>query len=126
VQKYKNPNAGDYSKNKLKDTYLTVPLMYEIQAPLGNIKKPLYISAGVIGGLKLGSRTKEYYTLYGNDKKDVVKGDFYLSPIRYGYQARIGFRSIHLVATYYESGLFSSGKGPKVHPFDIGIKIINW
>jgi hypothetical protein len=45
VQKYKNPNAGDYSKNKLKDTYLTVPLMYEIQAPLGNIKKPLYISA---------------------------------------------------------------------------------
>jgi hypothetical protein len=126
VPKVKPKNAGEYSKNKLKDTYLTIPLLYEIQFPLGNTKHPLYFSFGVIGGLKLGSTTKEYYQLNGDDKKDIVHGDFYMSPIRYGYQARMGFRRIHLVATYYASPLFQSGKGPEVHPFDIGLMLLNW
>ena len=126
VPKVKDRNSGDYSKNKLKDTYLTIPLIYEIQFPLGNHKRPLYFAAGVIGGLKLGSTTKEYYQIDGNDKKDIVRGDFYMSPIRYGFQARVGFRRIHLVATYYESPLFRSGKGPEIHPFDIGLMLLNW
>lgn len=126
VPKIKNSQAGDYSKNKLKDTYLTIPLTYEIQFPLGNHKRPLYFSAGVIGGLKLGSSTKEYYQLNGEDKKEVSDGDFYMSPIRFGYQARLGYRRIHLVATYYQTTLFQKNKGPEVHPFDIGIMLVNW
>jgi hypothetical protein len=126
VAKVKDKNAGDYSKNKLKDTYLTIPLLYEIQFPLGNRRHPLYFAAGIIGGLKLVSTTKEYYQLNGNDKKDIVHGDFYMSPLRYGFQARIGFRKIHLVATYYDSPLFQNNKGPEIHPFDIGIMVVNW
>ncbi|MCX7985673.1 MAG: PorT family protein [Bacteroidales bacterium] len=126
VPKFKPTGSSSYSKNKLKDTYLNIPLMYEIQFPLGNSKHPLYFSAGLIGGLKLGSRTKEYYKINGNTKHEVTKDDFYLSPIRLGYQARIGFRRIHLVATYYQTPLFLSGKGPEIHPFDIGLMILNW
>ncbi|HOK50639.1 MAG TPA: outer membrane beta-barrel protein [Bacteroidales bacterium] len=126
VPKYKPTGSSAYSKNKLKDTYLNIPLMYEIQFPLGNTKHPLYFAAGVIGGLKLGSRTKEYYKLNGETRHEIVKNDFYLSPIRLGYQARIGFRHIHLVATYYQTPLFISGKGPEIHPFDIGLMILNW
>lgn len=126
VPKYKPVGASAYSKNKLKDTYLNIPLMYEIQFPLGNTKRPLYFAAGVIGGLKIGSRTKEYYKLNGESKHEITKNDFYLSPIRLGYQARVGFRRLHLVATYYQTPLFLSGKGPKVHPFDIGLMILNW
>jgi hypothetical protein len=126
VPKVKDKNAGNYSKNKLKDTYLTIPVLYEIQFPLGNRRRPFYIAAGVIGGLKLGSTTKAYYQLNGNDVKDVVRGDFYMSSLRYGFQARIGFRKIHLVATYYDSPLFQNNKGPELHPFDIGIMLVNW
>jgi len=126
VAKMKPAGASAYSKNKLKDTYLNIPLMYEIQFPLGNTKHPLYFAAGVIGGLKLGSRTKEYYKLNGETRHEIVKDDFYLSPIRLGYQARIGFRHLHLVATYYSTPLFVSGKGPEVHPFDLGLMILNW
>ncbi|HEY9124543.1 MAG TPA: outer membrane beta-barrel protein [Bacteroidales bacterium] len=126
VYKNKPAGAGNYSKNKIKDTYLNVPLFYEIQFPLGSSKRPLYFSFGVIGGLKLGSTTKEYYTLNGEDKKDITKGDFYMSPIRLAYQARIGYRRLHLFATYYDTPFFRKGKGPEVHPFDIGIMLLNW
>lgn len=126
VAKIKPSGSSDYWKNKLKDTYLTLPLMYEIQFPLGNADKPLYFSAGVIGGLKIGSRTKEYYRLNGETRHEIIKDDFYLSPFRLGYQARIGFRRIHLLATYYQTPLFLKGKGPEVHPFDIGIMLLNW
>ncbi len=126
VAKVKPAGSSDYWKNKLKDTYLTLPLMYEIQFPLGNADKPLYFSAGLIGGLKIGSRTKEYYRLNGETRHEIIKDDFYLSPFRLGYQARIGFRQIHLVATYYQTPLFLKGKGPEVHPFDIGLMLLNW
>jgi hypothetical protein len=126
VYKNKPAGAGNYSKNKIKDTYLNVPFFYEIQFPLGNSKRPLYVSFGVIGGLKLGSTTKEYYTLNGEDKKDITKGDFYMSPIRLAYQARVGYRRLHLFATYYDTPFFRKGKGPEVHPFDIGIMLLNW
>ncbi len=126
VPKMKPKDAGDYSKNKMKDTYLTIPLAYEIQFPLGNSKRPLYFSAGVIGGLNLGSTTKEYYQLNGEDKEDISSGNIYIAPLRFGYQVRLGYRRIHLVATYYQTTLFEPGKGPEVHPFDIGIKVLNW
>jgi hypothetical protein len=126
VYKRKDPQAGNYSKNKIKDTYLNIPLTYEIQFPLGSSKRPLYFSVGVIGGLKLGSTRKEFYQLNGEDKEEVSKGDFYMSPIRLGYQARLGFRRIHLVATYYDTPLFQKNKGPEVHPFDVGIMVLNW
>jgi hypothetical protein len=124
--KIKPYSAGSYSKNKIKDTYLNIPLTYEIQFPLGNSKRPLYFSIGVIGGLKLGSTSKEYYQMNGDDKEEISSGDFFMSPIRLGYQARLGFRRIHLVATYYDTPLFRSGRGPEVHPFDVGLMVLNW
>jgi hypothetical protein len=126
VPKLKPDGSSDYSKNKLKDTYLNIPLMYEIQFPIGNNSHPLYISAGVVGGIKIGSRTKEYYKFKGETKHEIVKDDFYLSPVRIGYQARIGYRWVNLVATYYQTPLFLSNKGPEIHPFDIGLMILNW
>lgn len=126
VTKPREANSSDYSKNKLKATYLNIPLMYEIQFPLGKANRPLYFAGGVIGGLKIGSRTKEYYSVGGHEKKLIVKDDFYLSPFRYGIQARAGFRHLHLVATYYPTPLFKDGKGPELYPFDLGLVLVNF
>lgn len=126
ISKPKQPGAGAYDKNKLKDTYLNIPLLYEIQFPLGNSKKPLYFSAGIIGGIKISSSTKEYYSINGEEKEDKVKDDFYLSPFRYGVQAKVGFRMIHLVGTYFFSPLFQEKKGPELYPFDIGLVVLNF
>jgi len=45
-----------YSKNKLKSTYLRVPLLLEFCA--SKYDDGFYLSAGVVGGVRLGSKTK--------------------------------------------------------------------
>lgn len=102
-------------KTKLASTYLNVPVMLEFQIPTND--EPVYFSAGVIGGLKLGSRTKFKYN--GNVSK--TKDDFYLEPFRYGYTARVGYGSFYIYGTYYETPLFKEGRGPLTQPFTIGI-----
>lgn len=115
----------DYNvdKAKLTSTYITVPLILEYQVKPGNSDNKFFISAGVIGGLKLGSHTKVKYEKGGDTKKDKARGDFYLSPFRYGYTARIGYGFMKVFANYYDTTLFESGKGPELHPFTIGFTL---
>jgi hypothetical protein len=103
-------------KTKLTTSYLTVPVMLEITLPGGDA----FISAGAIGSLKLGSKTK--YKTANVKQKD--HGDFYLNPFRYGFTARIGYKSFSLYGTYYVSELFQENKGPLTTPFSIGIGIM--
>jgi len=117
------PNAS-VDKSKLKTTYLTVPALLEFQVPMG--KEKFYISGGVIGGVKIGSKTKMVYTVNGDKQKDKVKDDFNLRSLRYGYTAQIGFDNISLYATYYPTSLFEDNKGPELYPFAIGISLINF
>ena len=51
-----DPNG--LKKSKLTVTYLTAPLMLEIKTPLKMGSSRLYIAGGVIGGLHIGSHTK--------------------------------------------------------------------
>ncbi|MBN2519958.1 MAG: outer membrane beta-barrel protein [Bacteroidales bacterium] len=110
----------DYSR--LTTTYLTCPLILEFQIPTSyKENKPIHIGAGVIGGLKIGSKTK--YRISGNNEKTKLPGNYNLSPFRYGLTARIGYRALNLYANYYLSPLFEK-KGPELYPFSIGLVII--
>ena len=108
---------GDFRKSKLSSVYLTAPLMLEIQIPGNHKQDRLFIAGGVIGGIKLGEHTK---TKIG-DEKSKDKGDFNLSPLRWGYTARIGFEDMGIFATYYNTPLFQDGKGPETTPLTIGL-----
>lgn len=118
-----NPNPGklfDYSK--LKTAYLTVPLILEFQIPTSTKKnKPVHIGAGLIGGLKIGSKTKYKYS--DSKQKTKYPGDYNLSPFRYGLTFRAGYRSINLYSNVYLTPLFER-KGPQLYPFSIGITLI--
>ena len=115
-----DPNAG-VSKSKLGMTYLTVPLLLEFQIPAG--KKSVHISAGAIGGVKIGSKTKIKYQDGG---KDVKKDDYSLSPLRYGATFRIGYRAINIFANYYITPLFGETATPEIYPFSIGLNLISF
>lgn len=107
----------DFRKTKLSTVYLTAPLMFEFQIPGNHGNDRLFVAGGVIGGVKLGEHTK---TKIGNEKtKD--KGDFNISPLRWGYTARIGFEDLGIFATYYNVPLFQDGKGPATTPLTIGL-----
>lgn len=111
------------SKSKLSMTYLTAPLLLEFQIPAG--KKRVHISAGLIGGVKLGSKTKIKY-LDGGKQKEVLKDDFSLSPLRYGATFRIGYRALDIFANYYFSPLFGETASPELHPFSIGLNLASF
>ncbi|MGE0078290.1 MAG: hypothetical protein AB7S48_10560 [Bacteroidales bacterium] len=108
-------------KTKLSTTNLTIPLLLEFQIPTGEKKHRIYMSAGVIGGLRLGSHTK---VVYGDKRKDKDRDDFNITTFRYGFTARLGYRGIRLFANYYPVQLFEKDKGPEVYPFSVGLVLI--
>ena len=111
--------AGNITKSKMNMTYMTAPLLLEFQIPAPS--KRIYISAGVVGGLKLWSNTKMKYTISGEKSKEKAKGDYNLSPLRWGFTARVGYRALGFYATYYMTPLFKSGLGPELYPYNIGL-----
>lgn len=111
----------DYRKNKLTTLYLNVPILLEFHIPTGSNSKPIHINGGVVGGLKLGSHTKQVYEINNKEYKDKVKEDFHLSPLRYSAHASIGYGGITIYGTYSMTTLFESGEGPELYPFTIGI-----
>ena len=58
-------NPDNLSKTKLAITYLNVPLLLEFQVPVNHNEGRLFVNAGIIGGVKIGSHTKVKY----GDKK---------------------------------------------------------
>jgi hypothetical protein len=106
-------------KTKLSTGYVTVPLLLEFQLPR---ESGLWLSVGVIGGIKMGSHTKVKI----NDVKTKDHNDFNINPFRGGTTARIGYKGFNLFGTYYFTEFFKDGRGPVMNPFAIGIGILNW
>ena len=119
IVEYVPDYAGNITKSKMNMTYLTAPLLLEFQIPAPH--KRIYISAGVVGGLKLWSNTKMKYTVSGEKSKEKAKGDYNLSPLRWGLTARVGYRALGFYATYYMTPLFKPDLGPELYPFNIGL-----
>lgn len=107
----------DFRLSKLSTGYITAPLLLEIQIPGNGGRDRMFISGGLIGGLKIGEHTK---TKIGSVKLK-NKGDHYIAPLRWGYTARIGFENMGIFATYYNTPLFEEGKGPVTNPLTIGL-----
>jgi len=105
------------SKSKLSTTYLTIPLLLECQVPIKGHAKQIYISGGVIGGLKINSHTK----VKRNEIKEKNRNDFNINPFRYGATARIGLGEVNIFGAYYFSTFFKDARGPEMYPFTIGI-----
>jgi len=108
-------------KSKFATSYLTAPLLLELQVPTGKRNKRLFLSGGVIGGLKIGSHTKVVYREGGDRQKVKDRGDFNLSPLRYGVTARVGYRTLKVFANFYLTPLFEDGAGPELYPFSVGL-----
>jgi len=117
-------NGVNLFKSKLTTVYLTVPLLMEFQVPAGDSK--VFLSGGVIGGLKLGSHTKVVYDRDGDKQKDKNRNDFYLATLRYGIHASVGYKFIKLYTTYYPVALFQQDKGPEVYPFNVGLVLLDF
>ncbi|HLN73980.1 MAG TPA: outer membrane beta-barrel protein [Prolixibacteraceae bacterium] len=107
----------DLSKSKLTVSYLKVPLLLEFQVPVSDHEGRLFVNAGLVGGMKLGSHTK----IKHGDTKDKNRSGFYLNNFNYAATARVGYKDIGVFANYSLTPLFEKGKGPELTPYTIGL-----
>ncbi|OIP01671.1 MAG: hypothetical protein AUJ98_03500 [Bacteroidetes bacterium CG2_30_33_31] len=111
-----------YTKSKLTSLYLVVPLIFEFQTNSKHNSNSFHVGAGVIGGVRLSSHTKQLYYSDGSGKnKPKVFDDFYLQPFSLDATARIGWGPLNLYANYSLVQMFRAGKGPELYPFSIGL-----
>jgi len=109
-------------KSKLTVSYLTVPLMLEVQIPVNGRSNHFFISGGMLGGINLGSHTK----VKNDHSKTKDHGSFNINPFKYAGIIRFGLKDISLYATCSLTSLFKDDKGPEMYPFSIGISLINF
>jgi len=114
-------DGTSYKKNKLKTTFLEIPLMLTLSPTNG--RNPFYLSAGVYGGVLLGAKQK---LKDDNGNKTKIKDDFNLNKFRYGVVGRIGFGPFAVYAQMSMTELFKEGQGPELTPFNVGISILDF
>lgn len=112
-----------FSKNKLRATYLRVPLMIEFNTS-NDPDRTVHLAVGAIGGLRIGSITKQHYEIDGQNYRDRVKSDFNLSPFTLDAAVRLGYKDFTLWANYGLTPLFEKDKGPEVYALSVGVTIL--
>ena len=120
-----NNNSVTLIKNKLRESFITIPLLLELNTSK-NQSQNFHIAAGVIGGLKLGSSTKQVFKEEDKTYRDIRRDDYNLFPFKLDATLRVGYGMFTMFATYSLTPLFQTGKGPELYPFNVGIRIIPW
>lgn len=118
------PDNIKFFKNKLKATFIKVPLIIEINTNSENPNRSFHIAGGIEVGYKIGSKTKQKYEMDGNEIKSKRRDDYHLADIKYSYVVRIGYGNYcTLFANYGISDFFEEGKGPRIFPLTTGISV---
>ena len=110
-----------FSKNKMVVTTLTIPLILEFQVPVNKGHNCVHLSAGIIGGLRIGTHTKQVFEINGNTNKEKQREDFHLSPVSYALTGRFGYDGVSLFVNYSLSSLLKSNEGSEVYPWSAGL-----
>ena len=99
----------DYSKNKLKATYVQVPLLMEFNTS-SKPKKGLYLGAGLIGGFRICSELLQEYDMGKQEIEKDIDDDFNLNDFQLIGTLRLGINRITLIANMDLMPIFESDK----------------
>ena len=114
-------NTGlNYSKNVLSSTYLQAPLLLQISTSK-HPNQAWNISAGVVGGIRVGARQEQKWETDGKKNKDKTKDDFQFNPFQASLMATVGYGDWSLYVTYGLSDVFNEGAALKARGVNAGI-----
>ncbi len=116
-------NAFSYNKNKLRCTYLQVPLLLEFNTS-NDPNKTFHIAFGVIGQYLINSRTKQILEQNDYEYKKIRKDNYNMSPFAAKAHLNIGYKGWTFFGEYSLTPLFQSGKGPELYPFAAGLRVV--
>ena len=121
------PDSIKYSKNKLKITYVKLPLILQLNSNNENPHRSFHFSGGVEFAYKVGSRTKQKYEINGYDVKSNRRDDYHIADFKYSGVFRVGYGdNLTLFVNYGLSELLEGNKGPDdmdLFPLTAGVSI---
>jgi len=118
-------NDANYKKSKLLVTYLTVPLLLELQTNRFTNRNSFHIAGGISSGIRIGSHSKvKYENQNGSTEKDKDRSDFNLNPFKLDATALIGWGNINLYGNYALIDMFKADRGPELRPFSVGLRLV--
>ena len=114
---------NEISKNNLRVSYLTLPLMVDFNMDPTDNK--FHIAVGAEIGLRIGTRYRLRYEQDSDtDVEQIVRNNYNVNLINPALLFRIGFGNYSLFANYSLLPLFEDGKGVEVTPFQFGIRLL--
>ena len=111
-----------FNKNQLRATYLNVPLLLQFNTSK-NEDKNFHLAAGVIGGVRVGSKLVQKFDVFGKESKNKSKGVYNLNSFQAIATVRMGYNDIGLFANYNLLPLFEKGKAEEVFPLTMGVSM---
>ncbi|MCB0430341.1 MAG: PorT family protein [Flavobacteriales bacterium] len=115
----------DYNKNKLKVTYVQLPVLLEFNTS-DDPKRTFHIAGGVLGGYKIGARLKQKYEVDGDKHVERVAGHYNLNPFQLSATVRVGYGKFTVFADYALTPLFEKNKGPELYAFSAGVTLVGF
>ncbi len=112
-----------YKKNRLRNTYIQVPLLLEFNSS-NKTSKCFHMAAGVIGQYQILSRTRQ---LLENEayEYDIQRKDPYNSnPFMLKAHVNLGYHRWTFYGEYCITPFFQKNKGPELFPFALGLRVI--
>ncbi len=114
-------NVPELRKNRLRGTYLQIPVLLEFNSNPRRRSQSLNLGIGYVHQFLLGSQYR-YKTTEGD--KFRTRGDFNLRRSMGMVEGRLGIGNLNFFVQYGLSNLFQAGDGPEVTPINFGINII--
>lgn len=127
---YFRPISSTYKNNKFATVYAIAPITFTFKTQPDKFGKQFKISAGMQFGYLLNSHTKfrgvNPYTVASVRTKDNVTTGYNLAKVRYDARLSIGYDFAYIFGTYSIISPFTSGKGYKTNPINIGIGVVGF
>jgi len=116
------PDGVDIKRSKLNVTYIDIPIEMRFVT-----KSKMRFTLGMKFGFLVDSKTKIKGDAFDSEgtlgwgTKEKHKDVNQLESTRFGVQARIGYKWVHLYGYYSLNKVFKADKGPQMYPISVGV-----
>jgi hypothetical protein len=109
-----------FKKNFFRSTYLQVPLLLEFSTNR-EPSKAWHLSAGVIGGIRIGSSWRTKWEADGKTNRNNEKATYHFQPFQAMATVMLGYDNWNIYVNYGLTEVFEKGKGPEFSPVTAGV-----
>ena len=116
-------NSEEKLKNsRLHYTYLTFPLLLEVNFPIGR-SETIFLNAGVVGKVKTASSSKIWLSGNGRESKIKQPGNLNIRPVTVDLLLQAGIGDFGFFLSYAPFPVFLQNKGPEANQGTVGLQL---